>query len=61
MKDHPPVPSDIWKRLMDFLASERSGTIALHVRGGRVRTATISEQVSAKERGRKSSVLESRP
>jgi hypothetical protein len=42
------VPAAIWKKLLEFIADERSGTIALHVRAGRVRTATISEQVPAK-------------
>jgi hypothetical protein len=61
MRDHPPVPATIWKRLLLFLQDNRSGTITFHVRGGQVRNAVISEQVPAHqpEKEVKSRVLES--
>jgi hypothetical protein len=40
-----PIPAAIWKRFITFVHDERSGTILLHVRRGRVRGATISEQI----------------
>jgi|WetSurMetagenome_2_1015567.scaffolds.fasta_scaffold1335287_1 hypothetical protein len=46
MPEHVPVPPAIWKRLLEFLASERSGTITLHVRAGRVRNAVVVERVA---------------
>ena len=43
------IPAGIWKRLWLFLRDERSGSITLHVRSGRVQNAVIAEHVKHRE------------
>jgi hypothetical protein len=49
MADLLPIPPSIWTRFRAFLKDDRSGTIALHVKRGRVLSATISEQVPIRD------------
>jgi hypothetical protein len=54
-----PIPAQVWRRFLAFLRDNRSGTISLHVKRGRVLSATISEQVPTTPLPRQESVVES--
>ena len=40
----PPIPSNIWDRLLEFLRDKRTGRVALNISQGRVLNAEFSEQ-----------------
>lgn len=50
----PPIPSEIWTRLLAFLREGKTGQISLHVHQGKVRDATFEERIRAP-------VVDSRP
>jgi len=47
MPDSPPIPPEIWARLLAFLREAKTGSITLHVHRGRVRDAAFEERVRA--------------
>lgn len=47
-KDAPPIPPEIWARMLAFLKEDKDGKIVLRVRRGTVLRAAITEHVGAK-------------
>lgn len=43
----PPIPPDIWLRLIEFLESGRSGKFSFNISEGRVLNADVHEHVVA--------------
>jgi hypothetical protein len=45
----PHFPADVVKRIAEFCASNRTGTITLNVKDGRIISGTIAEPFKAKD------------
>lgn len=58
MADSPPIPPEIWERLLEFIRARKTGQIkiTLDVNDGRVLGAGLEEYVRTKVR-----VVDSRP
>lgn len=47
MPDSPPIPAEIWERMLAFIRDGKTGQITLHVHQGRIRDATFEERIRA--------------
>lgn len=45
MADAPPIPKNIWERLVAFLRDGRTGEIVLNVHRGKVSDASFKERI----------------
>lgn len=45
MADSPPIPAEIWERLLAFIREGKTGQVTLHVHQGKIRDATFEERV----------------
>lgn len=44
----PPIPSDIWQRLLAFLRDRKTGQITLYVNDGHVSDSEFAERVRSR-------------
>lgn len=45
MPDSPPIPAEIWARLLAFLRDGKTGQITLYVHQGRIRDSAFEERI----------------
>lgn len=50
----PPIPAEIWERLLTFVRDGKTGQVTLYVHQGKIRDASFEERIRA-------SVIESHP
>lgn len=43
----PPIPSEIWTRLLEYLAASKTGQVTFYVHQGKIRDATFEERIRA--------------
>lgn len=45
MSERPPIPPDLWERMLDYLAAGKTGQLTFHAKDGRILALDLTESV----------------